>query len=516
VTAPVLIPGGARGLRPADRTHEYVAGGLPTSGGGGFVLPWAIDDLEQAFGIDLYDRMRLDPQVHSALTILAAGILENGFTFSSPIADQADPDYHLAQHIRDEAAAMYHLLPTDNVLYDQLSAIWTGYTIAEVTYGQAADPVHPWPHPLLNVQSIAVKPPWTVAFVVDQTLNILGIAALIANEQPVPIADANALVPIGAGLSPLATAVPAGSVLRTILPRDKFCILTWRPRYSDPRGTSTLRAVWEPWLDKQQLLPEYRRYLAQFAGPSIVGFTPELAGSVPDDETLPVDQQTQISPERDMYNKLLAFQNGTAAAFPGGAKVQPIEVAGEGYPFLRAFARADEQITKGILTVTLASQEAQHSTRAQAQVHQDAQDTLIRQGKRQVCRVHQLDILEQWTLLNWGEGAKRLTPVPSLGFVQQRDMGQMMTGIAQLRAAGYFYSQDQLQGTDTLLGLPPRDLSLPPSLTPAPTGTPAGAAEARITPQHTPVAQPDLPPAPPTPVPDTIQTAQEHPAPAMP
>jgi hypothetical protein len=100
--------------------------------------------------------------------------------------------------------------------------------------------------------------------------------------------------------------------------------------------------------------------------------------------------------------------------------------------------------------------------RAAAQVHADVLDTLVRQGRRSVVRMLYRDVLRQWVRVNWGDAAVKLTPIPSLGVTEQRDLPAMMGAIAQLWNAGYLHPSQQA-GIDDDLNLPPRDLTAAPA-----------------------------------------------------
>jgi Protein of unknown function (DUF935) len=452
---------------PEQLRQEYVAGGIPGWYGENRAvsLTAAADELQAAFGLDLYERMLLDPQIAADVTVLWAAIIEDGFTFGAAVTDANDPQYALATAIRDEAAAMYDTLPTDNLLYDQLSALWNGYSVAEIVYDTRRGTAG---RSLLNVTAIKVKPPQNVAFVVDAYQNVLGLLALLPGQGRL----------LGAGM-------PLDQVtVSSLLPREKFCILTHHPRYGDPRGTSLLQPVFGPWNDKVQLAPEYRKYLSQFAGPSLIGTAPPGAQDalLVDQNGVPLRDENgnpiRVTAQKAMYDALLNFRNGTVTVLPDGAAVQPVNMQGDGSAFLAAFARADLQITKAILTQVLTTEEAQFQTRAATTVHQDVQDTLVRQGKRFVQRAHYWDVLVPWVKLNWGEPYLHLTPHPSLGTVEQHDMTPTMNAIANMRRAGYFYSQAQLQQIDRMLNIAERDLATPGDLGggPAPQPAPVGVA----------------------------------------
>jgi hypothetical protein len=319
---------------------------------------------------------------------------------------------------------------------------------------------------LLNLVRIKPKPRQHVAFVVDPFLNVVGIMGV----QPGPF---------GGQLSALGSATVEADDPR-VLPRAKFAVLTFRPADGDPRGTSVLRAAYEPWWRKRQITGEYLAYLAQFAGPSIWATTPEGSDAQPVTDPLgnpiadepdpdPPDdlpQDAAPTPEQQLYTALEVFRNGSLLVVPAGTEIHTIEMQGDGEPFLAGLAQADQQVTKAILTQTLATEEGQHQARAAASVHQDVLDTLVRQAKAAVARMLSNDILKPWVRLNYGEpAAAELVPVPSLGRTEAREVAELMVAVAGLKRAGYLHPS-QLPHLDEKLGLPVRDLTM---LTPQPT-----------------------------------------------
>jgi hypothetical protein len=235
--------------------QEYVAGGrynwlqnVPKA------LPFAFDDLTQDFGDDIYVRMLYDPMVASCINTLKAAIFADGVDVVPAISDRTDAAQARAQEIADFVAAdMENLNPSlDDTLWSLGDAIAFGNKTAEQVYRLDGGQLH--------LAALKVKERRTTAFVVDAYLNIIGILGLIPG-QPMPMMNSFLI----------------GNPAQTpnLLPREKFAILTYWPRDSDPRGTSILRSAYRPWWDKQQTIPEYLKYLAQFAGPSIIATAPE-------------------------------------------------------------------------------------------------------------------------------------------------------------------------------------------------------------------------------------------------
>jgi len=433
----------------ADPRKEYVSGGgLQWLTNYVRTLSFAIDDVTSDFGSDLYDRMQLDEGILAPVNTLKAGVLENSAEFSAAITDEEDPNYQKSKDIADFCTRVMADLPVsfDAVLWNLLDAMPTGNKIAELVFADDATYTGKTQSVL---RSIKVKPRHSAAFVVDAFDNVLGLLALIP----------------GVGLP-----VQVGTTLQdlnhvpNLLPRDKFAVLTHQPKDGDPRGTSILRAAYSPWWESQQLAGEFLRYLTQYAGPSLVGTTaPEAQGEIQMDTDggvlldpmsgLPIS----ITPEQAMLNQLTAFRNGTVIVLPNGATVEPLHVPGNGEAFLSAFDRLDRRKTRAILYQTLATMEAEHGTRAQAGVHQDTLTTIKRQIKNALARVIRREIL--WPLIrpNFGDDARTLVPLVSLGETEQKDYAGDATATAALFTSG-FISDDQLPGIDTMLGLPARDM----------------------------------------------------------
>jgi hypothetical protein len=418
--------------------REYVSGGsLAAYGQMRRALPPYLDDVSRDFGLDVYEKMLVDAQVAACIAILKAAIIEEGVTLTPAIDDEADPDYEQARLIADEATAMLDDLetPLDDVLWDLLSAVALGNRVAEQVY-EARPATTIDNRTMLQVRALKVKPVRSVAFVTDAYMNVLGLVGAKPGQA----------IPAVANLAPT-----------EIIPREKFCVLTWRPKDGDPRGTSVLRPAYDPWWRKRQTIPEYLKYLAQFAGPSVWATPGERAEPTTD----PNDPTVVQTPEEALLAALLDWRNGMATALPFGTQVNAIAVQGEGKAFLNAMAACNLEITKAILTQSLATEEGEHMARAAAQVHADVLDTLVRQGRRSVVRMLYRDVLRQWIRVNWGDAAITLTPIPSLGVTEQRDLPAMMGAISQLWNAGYLHPSQQA-GIDDDLNLPPRDLTAAP------------------------------------------------------
>lgn len=475
----------------AGATREYVAGApLQFYVNIARALSWQIDQVTEDFGSDVYARMMYDAQVSATINVLRAAILETGVNASCAIDDKDDDGYEQAADLVDQVDEMFSNLTIalDDVIWDMLDAIAMGNRMAEQIF--AVDTSHTGKQRYV-LQTLAVKPYESTAFVVDAYLNVLGILGRIPG-QPFGVQQGMLLADL--------------EHTTNLLPRSKFAVLTFRPKNGDPRGSSLLRAAFSPWQQKQQLAGEFLKFLTQFASPSLIGFTAETAepsAMANADGTPMLDAYGNpliMTPEDNMLAALQAFANGTATAFPFGAKVQPIEMTGDGQPFLLAFDFLDKQITKAVLHQTLATEEGQHQSRAASGTHKDILDTITREAKRPVERMLERDVLATWLRLNGTPELLPLCPNITLGQAESEDFAPLWAGIAALQNSDYLHDS-QYAELDRMVGLPERSIAdattIPIKETIAvaevggaiapPDGTPAGDAKA-VAPPVAPVA----------------------------
>jgi len=441
---------------------EYVAGGAGLWSPLALrTLPGAIDDITQDFGDDLYERMRLDPIITANLNVLRASIVEEGVQVSCPVDDEAQDGYALGQEIEDfcEAVLSDLQIPLDDVLWDLLDAILLGSRTAEEVYQTvpATAVALPGTSPIARTQDLLIlsalkpKPRTATGFVVDAFMNV----------QAISTARPGTGSSLGLGIASKGGAWPA-----SWLSRDKFAVLTFRPKDADPRGTSAFRAAYFPWFAKQEIWQEFLKYLAQFASPSIYAIASEASTKSGIQVADAAGVLTNRPAGEVLRDTLLDFRNGTAMGLPYGTLVDTLEVAGDGQAFHNAFLHCDQQMTIAVLHQTRATMEAQHGSKADSETGQDILGTIIRQAKRSVCTMLRRDILKPLISYNYGpDAARMLTPMCSLGSVEQQDWSAYATAVAKLATSGYI-APEQYAAIDTKLGLPPRAL---------PQGTPPAA-----------------------------------------
>lgn len=418
--------------------REYVAGGgWAWYGQVARTLPNAIDDVTADFGDDLYERMMYDPQISAVTQVFKASILETGLNLTSAVPKRSYPDFDLAAEIADEATRMMAEFDgnLDDILYDLLNCVAFGNKVAEQTY--RIDGSIKNGRPILVLDKLKVRPRRSTVFAVDIYLNVVGL-----------------LIRVPPNASPWSSTMMFGPEDEpfNLIPPHKFVINNFRVRDNDPRGNSILRPAYAPWWRKQQIIPEYLKYLSQFAGPSLYGIVGENATPQPD----PNNPGSFVTPEQVLLAALQQFRNGTAGAFAFGTTIKEIAMTGDGAAFLRAIDHCDQQITKGVLTQELATEEGKHMARAAAEVHQDVLDTLVRQGKLGFARQFRNQLFKRWVTYNWGASAAHLAPVVGLGRAILREQPALWTSVGQMQNAGYL-APSQYQRLDEMVGLPVRD-----------------------------------------------------------
>ena len=58
---------------------------------------------------------------------------------------------------------------------------------------------------------------------------------------------------------------------RLALPREKFILYAYNPRYESPAGESDLRAAYRAWRSKERILQQWDLFLSKYASPTLIG-----------------------------------------------------------------------------------------------------------------------------------------------------------------------------------------------------------------------------------------------------
>jgi len=451
----------------ADPTKEYVPS--RTQGYYPFIqaLPPWIDDISQQFGMQVYEQMLVDPVVYASLGLYRLAIIANDWDLV-PSLTRDEHDYDVAVKMRNFVKDNLDNLetPYDNILEQHLQALAFGSSIHEQIYQVEAG--------RLRLKDIRDKPLRNSVFVVDSFFNTIGILTMRFPGQNFP---AGSYIPIdfsAIGMTKPDEAFDLSNVIPGMLPRYKFSILTNEIKLNDERGHSALRAAYQAWWLKQQIVAEHLKMLSQFGSPSVVGKTAPNATAQQflDSNLNPITDPSTGLPMQRSAEQLLAqvlesLQNGSSIVVPNGSEVDTLETKGDGEAFINALNFYDTQIVKAITYQSLATQEGLHQARASSETHQDILSLGILRRKQWLANQQRREVFKRLLMYNFDDTGKKIARyVPKLslglgdGFPVNPDV------IARLMSANYFGMQPdpgQMEKLDERMGLPRREANNQPS-----------------------------------------------------
>ncbi len=455
------------------------------------LLPQQIDDVTQNFGFKVYEAMLTDPTVYSQYQGLKFNILNGplrvrpsirpkgmreGKALSVDASAKLGPKEKMSVEVaefceRENRRPKKFFKQTLNQLLDMMAF---GHKLAEKTRRE----VEAGPDKgKLGLAHIKVKPVWAWKFVVDATMEPVGILTYVPPDvtpQPLP-SDLNQ-----------GNVYMQGGYM--IVPMDKFILATWLQKDNDPRGTSALRAAYDWWNLKRQSMPFYYQHLRRFASPSLDGVI------APGDNTdrFPLDPKTgleittapKVSPIQRFTQALLAFQNNSVIVRPAGTELEIMEPNdNKGESYTAGFDLFDRQICLAISLQVRASLEAKHGSKADSQTAQDREGLVVVWGREQIGDLITRELYYDSVKLNFGEEvAEECTPSLLCGNTEQQDKATMWTAAA---SAGWIIGPSQFDEVDLMLDAPERDAEADAqaqrdiaeheaSLAPDPAGPPGG------------------------------------------
>lgn len=454
----------------ADPTREYVPS--RTQGYYPFLqaLPPWIDDISQQFGMQVYQQMLVDPVVYASLGLYRLAVIADDWELI-PSLSRDEPDYDVAVRMRNIVQENLDNLETPylNILEQHLQALAFGSSINEQIYkvekGQ------------LRLKDIRDKPLQNSIFVVDSFYNTVGILTQRFPGQNFP---AGSYIPIdfsAIGMTKPDEAFDLSNVIPGMLPRYLFSILTNEIKLNDERGHSALRAAYQAWWLKQQIVAEHLKMLSQFGSPSVVGKTAPNATAqqfVDSNLNVTIDPATglpmQRTAEQILATVLEELQNGSSIVVPNGSEVDALETHGDGEAFINALNFYDTQIVKAITYQSLATQEGIHQARASSETHQDILSIGIKRRKHWLAEQQRREVYKRLLMYNFditGKHIERYVPKLSLG--QGDGFPISPDNVAKLKSANYFNEPGtqpdptQMEKLDKLLGFPVREKASQPS-----------------------------------------------------
>lgn len=433
--------GNGANITPANPRKEYVArsNSLLWTREKNYLsaLPQATDDLDRILSVNIIRRMMQNPQLNSAINLIALSAVGNGGSIKPAIRDRLDTRY-------DDAILMQRLI-CDNI--DQLEYSFSeilvdiavggmcmGNSVSEQTW--ALQDSGQWKGKLM-LDCIKPKVPEVYFFAIDKYGNVPGIGTFVGEDANK--STSNYLMPNIGILSPGLIGTNLGPGWQ-VIDIKKFVVLTHRKQYGDPRGQSALKPAYTAWRLLMQIMPEYLKYLVQFASPSIVGELPERA--IPEMDS----DGNLVDPIDTFFDQLESFMNGCVIAVRNGSKITLQWSQGDGTAFINAIGLLNHEMVKAVTYQSLATEEGKHQARAASATHQDVLNTGIRGIKNLLVSAVTRQIFRTLIELNYGRlAAQSLTPHFSLGEIAPEDRGAILTAAA---LTGYRTGPDQWPAMD--------------------------------------------------------------------
>lgn len=430
---------GRAAKKEKELTGEYVVGGRTGYGEPSVDRIDTIDAVERRLDQDLIDRLRLDGEIESNVSILADSVFSDGIEIASAVADEEDAEFNeaaeIAEFMRKAIETARPIAKTAREMFK--GAFYNGVKVAEIVLKYRNDSRVDGK---LVLDRINPKPNTATAFVTDKFYNVLGLV----------------------GAKRAGDVAPSGSIALTsdeIIPRDKFFILDFEQEDNDPRSLSQVRAVVEDYCDKMLTRKQWREWRRTSAIPKKLGITAPNAkevelrnadGSKATENGIP----KKISAEKALMLSMEGLANNSAITVPNGADVKQLEVNGTGVQFERSIRSSNLSIRKVILGDSLATGEADKDARAARESSKDVIDMRKQFLRSTVADAIERDIFRLLTVLNFGEDKAHLTPKCFLGDTEANDWA---TDVQAASRAGYKFAPRHLRQLDTQFGLEPRD-----------------------------------------------------------
>ena len=439
----------------ASMGQEYVAGGTYAAiTAVREALPRFAGKLQVDYGEDIYDRMMMDDSIASDMETLKLAILSDGYRIlprhQHPSKGMQDPDAE-AKAVRSDSLADWFTealmaISVEDVSMELLEGLEQGNRAAEVVLKPGGGPT--LGHQV--VKSIRGKPRENLAYVVSPEHELQGILVRSVTNagMPAPGVVSEAIGPE-----------------QGFLPMAKFLVFTPRTRNGDPRGISILDPAYLLWFVKTQVLPDFFRYLKQFASPSVIGKTPEAANLLPKlnadgDVVMAADglNPVMVAAETRLYQALLAFMNASVLVVPAGAEVDVLKSEGTGEAFTKAVEMIDRAMSKVILGSTRMVQEAEHGSKADGGVAQDVAGFRVRYYRNRLTAIW-TDFARLMVELNFPSPEDReCAPLVAFSAAEQTDWAMELDAVSKAFASGFIH-ESQLPELDERLNLPERDMA---------------------------------------------------------
>jgi hypothetical protein len=231
--------------------------------------------------------------------------------------------------------------------------------------------------------------------------------------------------------------------------------------------TTTLaaRRFWSlPWFLKTSVLPEFFRYLKQFASPGIIGKLPqgdEVAHKVDSAGNLMYEDEAKTRPKFEssatqLLSSLVAWVNAVAIVVKNGTEIDFLKSDGDGDAYKVGLEYFGKQITEAILGTSQATKEAQHESRSSKQTAQDLLSMRVAHYRREIGEVLTRDLVRLIVNVRHGAEAADFAPTLHISRVEQQDWAERTKVFIDGVAKGFFF-RSQLPWIFSQIGVPQPD-----------------------------------------------------------
>ena len=355
--------------------------------GGRLSLPYNPSVLATRKGLNIFDQMKMDEQVKSALLFKKHAALAAGWEVISP-GDQ-DDDWEVTVFVRDALIAVPGGMT--RALRSMMLGIDYGYSITEKVYGDGAGPLV---GKLVIARLISAKPHY-FDFSTDAHGRVLELLQKYVPGQT------------GGGASQFLH-----------FPPDKFVVYTNEQEFENPYGRSDLEAAYRAWWVKDNAYKWFSITLERYGMPPLFLFyNPNTY------------QDTQVG---ELKKVVKGIQSSTMGLIPRGAKEDlefwSADLIGQAKSvFLAALARFDADIAKALLQPSLTGfsgeggQGEARGSLARSNVHWKAFLYVVEELQRNLAVVVNEQLVRQMCDLNW----PNLVSYPEFKFSRLDDEAQL-------------------------------------------------------------------------------------------
>ncbi len=341
------------------------------------------DDLVGRGGLEDYTAMQKDAQVKSCLAIKKGSLLSRGWEVKA-VKDDGSRGKEVAEFcdwaLREVSGSIL------TVLWNVTDALAKGYSLQNIVWKtvQTGKWAGKW-----SPMFLKSKDPADWSFDCDEYRNVVAVRYDPTDE---------------------------------VFPADRFVVYTYNPEYSNPYGTSDLRACYRNWWSKDLLTRFWNLYLEKYGSPTVKGS---------------YRRGTTKAGQNELLKILSQIQQQSAIVIPEDMKADLLETIRQGDVGYRiAVDHHNCEIAKSILNTNLITDSGgQVGSFAMAKVHLDVLRMCLKGLKMDLEEtVMKEQILRPLVRFNFGADV----PVPefSLGPLEDRELGPLSTGIKNLVDCG--------------------------------------------------------------------------------